>query len=287
MKSKSVILFLFAILAFSSCNRKEMERLKQENEQMQQTLAQRDGDVNNMISILNDIEENLSNIRSREERLLRITSTPESRTDKVEYIQHEIMAIDELMRKNRENLELLTQRLKTTTGEKQQLEKMIANLHTSIANKDREIQTLIANMEQLNVEISNLYGTVSTLEDEKTGLEITIEMQDREMNQRYFLIDNTKALREKGIIVRKGGILGIGKVDKLTDNPDLTEFTAIDLRDKNIFPIDARKAELISVHPSDSYIIRSSEDGKRLTSFEITLPNQFWEASKFMVLALD
>jgi uncharacterized protein (DUF3084 family) len=287
MKSKSVILFLFAVLAFSSCNRKEMERLKQENEQMQQTIAQREGDVNNMISVLNDIEENLSNIRSREERLLRITSTPENRTNKVEYIQHEIMAIDELMRKNRENLELLTQRLKTTTGEKQELEKMIANLHTSIANKDREIQTLIANMEQLNVEISNLYGTVSNLEDEKTGLEITIELQEKEMNKRFILIDNIKTLREKGVIVREGGILGIGKVDKLADNPDTSQFTAIDLREITIFPIDARKAELLSVHPSDSYIIRTSEDGKRLVSFEITLPEKFWKASKFMVLALD
>jgi len=287
MKTKSVFLFLFAILAFSSCNRKELERLKQENEQMQQTLEQRDGDVNNMISILNDIEENLTNIRTREERLVRITSTPESRIGKVEYIQHEIMAIDELMRKNRENLELLTQRLKTTTGEKQQLEKMIANLHTSIANKDREIQTLIANMEQLNVKISDLYGTVSRLEVDKTELEITIELQEREMNQRFYIIGDRKALREQEIIERKGGVLGIGKVDKLADNPDPAQFTAIDLREITIFPFDARKAELLTVHPSDSYIIRPSDDGKRLVSFEITLPEEFWKASKFMVLALD
>jgi uncharacterized protein (DUF3084 family) len=287
MKTKSVILFLFAILAFSSCNRKELERLKQENEQMQQTLEQRDGDVNNMISILNDIEENLANIHTREERVLRITSTTETRADKVDYIKHEIMAIDELMRKNRENLELLTQRLKTTTGEKQQLEKMIANLHTSIANKDREIQTLIANMEELNVQISDLYGTVSNLEDEKSELGVAIKLQEREMNQRFYIIGDRKALREQEMIVRKGGVLGMGKVDKLTDNPDPAQFTAIDLRENTIFPIDARKAELLTVHPSDSYIIRSSEDGKRLVSFEITLPEEFWKASKFMVLALD
>lgn len=280
-------LLLLIVVVFSSCNRKEVAQLKQENEKLQITLQQREDDINSMIAILNEIEENLSNVRSREDRLLQISSTPESRTNQVDDIKEEIMAIDELMKKNRENLALLSQRLKTTTGENQQLEKMISNLNTLVESKDSEIQTLIANMEDLNLQINDLYGTVSELQVDKAEKEITIDQQDKELHRGYFLIGMKKELREQGILIRTGGFLGIGKVDQLSDNLDPTQFTRIDVRENTNFPIDAKKISLLTVHPSDSYIIRSSEDGKRVVGFEITRVEEFWKASRYLVISLD
>lgn len=286
MKKIAAILVLLTIV-LTSCNRKEAERLKQENEKLQLTVLQREDDINSMIAILNDIEENLNNVRSREERLLRVTSTPESRTDKVEFIKNEIMAIDELMKKNRENLELLSQRLKTTTGEKQQLEKMITNLNTAVANKDREIQTLIVKLEDLNLQINDLYGTVTELRVDQAEKEVTIDMQDKTIHRGFYMINTIKELRTREILIREGGFLGLGRVDQLADNLDPNQFTMIDIRENSIFPVDAREVTLFSVHPSDSYIIRKSEDGKRVVSFEITQIDEFWKASRFMVLALE
>lgn len=286
MKKIAVALLLMTFVV-SSCQRKEVDRLKQENEKLQLTVQQREDDINSMISILNEIEENLTNVRAREERLLKISSTTENKTNKVDDIKQEIMAIDELMRKNRENLELLSQRLKTTTGENQQLEKMIANLNSVVESKDLEIQTLLADMEDMNLQINDLYSTVTDLKVDQAEKEITIDQQDKALHRGYYLIGLRKEMREQGILIRSGGFLGLGKVDKLADNLDPSQFTMIDIRENTVFPIDAEKINLLTVHPSDSYLIRNSEDGKRVTSFEITRVEDFWKASRFLVLSLD
>ena len=77
------------------------------------------------------------------------------------------------------------------------------------------------------------------------------------------------------------------KSNKLADQLDPFDFNIIDIREQNIFPIEAKKAKLISLHPSDSYIMRKSDDGKKVISFEITRVEEFWKNSKFMVLSLD
>ncbi|MBE0639757.1 MAG: hypothetical protein IH598_14660 [Bacteroidales bacterium] len=287
MMKKIAVALLLMTFVVSSCQRKEVDRLKQENEKLQLTVQQREDDINSMISILNEIEENLTNVRAREERLLKISSTTENKTNKVDDIKQEIMAIDELMRKNRENLELLSQRLKTTTGENQQLEKMIANLNSVVESKDLEIQTLLADMEDMNLQINDLYSTVTDLKVDQAEKEITIDQQDKALHRGYYLIGLRKEMREQGILIRSGGFLGLGKVDKLADNLDPSQFTMIDIRENTVFPIDAEKINLLTVHPSDSYLIRNSEDGKRVTSFEITRVEDFWKASRFLVLSLD
>ncbi len=282
-----LILLLLVLTVLSSCNRKELERLKQENQNLQAVVEQKDAEINTIISLLNEIEDNLSGIRMREQRILKASSGVESSANQVDNIKSDIMAIDELMRKNKENLELLSQRLKTVTGEKQQFEKMVNNLNAQVESKDREIQKLVADLEDKDMQINDLYSSVSQLKIEKAERDQVIGLQDKELNKGYYLIGNTKELRERGIIVRSGGVLGIGKVDQLAEGLDPADFTLIDIREADVFAIDAKKADLLSVHPSDSYIIRKSDDGKRIVSFEITLKDEFWKNSRFMVLALD
>jgi chromosome segregation ATPase len=283
----SIICFLICMVAFSSCNRAELEKLREENHQLRTEIEQREQDISGMIKVFNEIEDNLSNVRTREERILKYSRNAEGSTDKIDDIQSEIIAIDELMKKNRENLSLLGERLKTTTGEKQQLEKMMANLHSVVNSKDREIVELVRSMEDLNLQIEDLYGSITDLKVEKAKQEFTIDMQEKALNRGYYLIASTNDLREMGVVERSGGILGIGRVNKLADDLDLAIFTQLDIREVNNFSIDARKIDLLSSHPGDSYILRKSEDGKRFLSLEITRPADFWKTTRTLVIAMD
>jgi septal ring factor EnvC (AmiA/AmiB activator) len=283
----SIICFLICVVAFSSCNQAELEQLKEENHQLRAEIEQREQDISGMIKVFNEIEDNLSNVRTREERILKYSRNAEGSTDKIDDIQGEIIAIDELMKKNRENLSLLGERLKTTTGEKHQLEKMMANLHSVVNSKDREIVELVRSMEDLNLQIEDLYGSITDLKVEKAKQEFTIDMQEKALNRGYYLIASTKKLREMGVIERSGGILGIGRVSKLADDLDLAMFTMVDIREENNFSVDAHKVELLSSHPGDSYILRKSEDDKRFLSLEITRPADFWKTTRTLVIAMD
>jgi chromosome segregation ATPase len=283
----SIICFLVCMVVFSSCNRAELEKLREENHQLRAEIEQREQDISGMIRVFNEIEDNLSNVRTREERILKYSRNAEGSTDKIDDIQNEIIAIDELMKKNRENLNLLSERLKTTTGEKQQLEKMMANLHSVVNSKDREILELVRSMEDLNLQIEDLYGSITDLKVEKAKQEFTIDMQEKALNRGYYLVASTNDLREMGVVERSGGILGIGRVSKLADNLDLALFTQLDIQEDNKFSLDARKVDLLSSHPGDSYILRKSEDGKRFLSLEITRPADFWKTTRTLVIAMD
>jgi chromosome segregation ATPase len=286
MKKLTIYFFMF-IAALTSCNQAEIERLNKENETLKAEITQREQDINSMIDVFNNVEENLSRVRTSEERILRYAENVESGSDKIHDIQQEIIAIDELMKKNRENLSLLSERLKTTTGEKNQLERMIANLHSVVDSKDREIVELFKSMQDLNLQIDDLYESLTNLKVEKARQEFTIGMQEKALNRGFCLIASTKELREKGIIERSGGFLGLGKVDKLSDELDLSLFDAIDIREVEIFSVDARKIDVLSSHPGDSYIIRKSDDGKKVVSFEITRQADFWKTTRTLVIATD
>ena len=284
---KSIFILALILTFFTSCNRKEVERLKQENQSLQNLINQKENEINSIILLLNEIEENLTGIRIREERIMKASSGIETNNNQIENIKSDVMAIDDLMKKNRENLELLSQRLKATTGEKQQLEKMINNLNSQVDRKDKEIQKLVADLYDKNLQIHELYSSITQLETEKAEIEEVIDQQDKELHRAYWIIGNSKELKKSGIIVSSGGFLGIGKSNKLADQLDPFDFNIIDIREQNIFPIEAEKAKLISLHPSDSYIMRKSDDGKKVISFEITRVEEFWKNSKFMVLSLD
>ncbi|HRW97318.1 MAG TPA: hypothetical protein P5104_07295, partial [Bacteroidales bacterium] len=281
MKRQFVFLMMMIAVVLSSCKQKEIEQLMQQNDELQTALEQSESNLNSLLTILNDIDENLTNIRSREERLLQMSASVEKKENQVDAIKEEIKAIDELMRKNRENLELLSNRLKTTTGEKQQLEKMITNLNKVVESKDQEIQEMITDMQDLNLQISDLYGKVSDLQEEKVEKEMVITEQDKALHQGFYRIGDSKELIELGLIVKSGGFLGLGRMEKLAEVFDPAWFNEIDIRETTAFEIDAKKVNLLTVHPSDSYIIRSSEDGKRKISFEITRTDEFWKASKY------
>ena len=287
MKKLIFILVLSAIF-MASCNThtKELEQLKQENEVLKKNLALRDQDISSFMQVFNEIGDNIAQIKAREQLIAKQTSNIEAGQDKVAVVKDDLMAIDELMRKNRENIQNLSAKLKSSRFENKELQKMVANLERTISDKDIEIVGLVKELETLNYEVKDLYSSVSKLESENVEKGSIINNQDKALNQAFYLIGAEKELKEKEVITKKGGFAGIGRVEKLNQDLNQGLFTEIDIREKNTFPIDGKKVKLLTNHPSDSYIIRKNDDD-RYYSFEITKPEEFWRSSKYMVLTVD
>jgi len=206
--------------------------------------------------------------------------------DRVEAVKNDIRSIDELMSQNRENLKNLSYKLKSSKGENKELGRMLANLEKIIGRKDAEIVSLVSELEDLNFEVEDLYTSVSKLTHENLEQGRIIDTQKTELNTAYYITGSKKDLKEKEIITKKGGFIGIRSVDKLRQDFEKDLFTKIDIRETTVFPIDAKKVNLVTTHPSDSYIIRKNDE-KRYFSFEITKPEDFWRSSKYLVLVLD
>ena len=287
MKKLIFILLLPAIL-LASCNthKKELEQLKHENDSLRRNLELKGQDVGSFMQIFNEIGENLAQIKAREQIITKQTGNMEAGQDKVAAVKDDLMAIDELMKKNRENIKNLSAKLKSSKFENKELQKMVANLQNTISEKDVEIVGLVKELESLNYQVKDLYSSVSKLETENVEKGAIINDQDKALNQAFYLIGAEKELKEKEVITKKGGFAGIGRVEKLNQDLNQSLFTEIDIREKTTFPIEGKKVKLLTNHPSDSYIMRKNED-ERYYSFEITKPEDFWRSSKYMVLVVD
>jgi hypothetical protein len=284
MKNSALYLILLLIVA-TSCNQSEIKQLENENEDLKLKLEQREEDINNFMQVFNEIEENLAEVRIKEKLIVKSSGNNEN-GDRVETVKNNIKAIDDLMQRNRKNLKNLSDKLKSSAGENNQLRRMIDNLELMIKDKDREILELVGKLEDLNFEVQDLYSSISDLKLENLEQSRLISNQEDELNAAWFIIGENKDLIDKGIIDKEGGIIGIGAVKTLAENVDQSLFTKIDIRTKTIFPLDAKKVTLVTTHPSDSYLIRYDEESKRYTSFEITLPEEFWKSSKYLVLSI-
>ncbi len=285
MKNLIPVILLVMIFAVS-CNNAEMEQLKQENVELKKELDQREEDVKNFMQVFNEIEENLAQVRMKEKLIVKNSASSEN-GDRVASVKSDIRAIDDLMQKNRENLKNLSNKLKSSKGANSELLRMIGNMETMIKDKDREIMELVGQLEDLNFEVQDLYSSISDLKLENLEQSRLIDLKEKELNTAWYIIGSKKELKEKGVIDKEGGILGIGAVKTLDADVDLSLFTEIDIREKTVFPVDGKKVSLVTTHPADAYLMRKGEDEKRYTSFEITRVEEFWKNSKYMVLVVD
>jgi hypothetical protein len=204
----------------------------------------------------------------------------------VEAVKNDIRAIDLLMKQNKENLKNLSGKLKSANVENKEIKRMLDNLGNMIVSKDMEILSLVNDLESLNFEVGELYSSVADLRAENIKQGRVIDVQAMQINRAYYVIGTEKELKDMEIITKKGGFIGIGRVEQMMEDVDQKLFTIIDIRTQTIFPIDAKKVSLVTTHPSDSYIIRKNEETKRYFSFEITKPEEFWEASKYLVISV-
>ena len=284
---KNIFCYLIILLMIvSSCNNAELEQLKKENEELKIVAQQRETEIGNFMQVFNEIEENLSQIRMKEQLIVRRSNSLETGKNKIDAVKNDISAIDELMKKNRKNINNLSEKLKSSRHENKELEKMVMNFQKIINEKDSEIVTLVSKLDELNFEVEGLYTSVADLKKENIEKKQIIKTQEKELHKAFYITGTEKELKEKGIITKAGGFIGIGRVKKLNQDFDKKLFTEIDIREKKIFPVDTKKIKLLMPHPSDSYIIRKN-DKKIYFSFEITRPEEFWKASKYMVLVTD
>ena len=126
------------------------------------------------------------------------------------------------MAKNKNRIGSLTKKLKESNLKIEGLEKMIENLQTSLNQKDTEIADLKSKMEGLNIELSNLNTNYQAVEAESAG---KTEM----LNTAYYAIGTSKELKDKKVISREGGFVGLGKTTTVSSDFNKEYFTKIDI----------------------------------------------------------
>lgn len=270
-------------LTFSGCNSHEKEvnpladSLSSANGNLNGQLNEKEAALQEFITAFNEIQENLNTIKEKEKIVNNTASTKGDVKSKEGQIKEDIQSIYDLMAKNKNRIGSLTKKLKDSRLKVEGLEKMIENLQTSIDQKDGEIADLKSKIEGLNIELSTLNTNYTASEASN------VEKQDM-LNTAYYAIGTSKELKEKKVISKEGGFIGLGKTTKVSEDFNKDYFTKINIEQTLSINIGAKKAKILTNHPSSSYKLIGE---KPVEKIDITNPKEFWGASKYLVIVID
>lgn len=292
-------IILAMTLSLVSCNQDKIKKLEENNTALNSKNEQLDSTLTGYLTFVNKIDENLQLIREKEAILAeQDLRDPEYKQDKKDQILDEIKAINTLMEDNRKKIAQLQSALENSGSQNAQLNKLTKSLQNRIAERDKTINDLKEEVKTYFTEIVALEEEVSTLDKKLAESDQTLALKEEVIESQRATISNQhqalttafvakgsfKELEEKEVVVREGGILGIGAVEKLSESPNQTAFAKVDIQKTQLIPLDAKRVELVTNHPIDSYHLHKVEDGKAVASLEIVNPEKFWEQSKYLVV---
>ena len=255
-----------------------LEDLKTENIKVINESVKKDSMINAYALYVNEIHQNLDLITTEQGLINTLRQKGElgKMATESEVIDN-IKTISDLMAKNASRVARLTKDLKNANIEMDEFEKMIITITEEVAIKNQEIYRL----EEELANIDGAYQELFVVLDEKQEL---IDQQVAEINQVWYAIGSSKELKNNGVITKEGGLLGIGRTNKLKADFNHDYFTEINLTDVREIVLGGKSAEMLTAHSSESYTIEGSEGlAEKLI---IKDEKDFWSASKYLVIVL-
>lgn len=289
MKKILYLVLIMVVVLTTGCNRKEIARLQAQRDSLMAVGSSKDASLVEFVDAFNEIQANLDTIKQKEKIIDNTAkNSQEVKGSKKEQIQSDINYIYNLLEKNRQLVAQLSDKLKKSNRQNAEMQKMIDNLNKMISEKDAQIADLTAQLNTMNIkvqdlnrEVGSLNTSVSNLTTETKQKQQVIEEKTTQLNTAYYVIGTTKELKDKKIITKEGGFIGIGRSKDVVDDLDLSNFTRVDITKLSVIPIMKKKVTIISSHPANSYRITGKNAADSLI---ITNAAEFWSLSKVLVV---
>ena len=205
-----------------------------------------------------------------------------SGTNKTETLDR-IATLRSSILRNKSRIRQLEANLKSNGNKISGLQKMVANLKQTVAEKEQFVAELTARVDALQTQVAGLATEVQQDQETLRARDQAIEEKRRELATVYYIVGTKRDLTEKGAVVARGGLLGIGKtlLPAPTANPGA--FNALDTDQETVISLGAAKAQVLSAQPADSYELRLV-DGKM--ELHILNPVEFRKIKHVVVMTV-
>ncbi|MFP4449227.1 MAG: hypothetical protein ACLFPH_10875, partial [Bacteroidales bacterium] len=269
------------------CNKKELEELRQENEELTEQVKKKDSRIKELKNQLSRVEKNL-------ESMIENKSPGDlSGLEKVGKLRQRLEKVNELVQETKEKREDFEKDLSGARYQANKYKKEADNLDKELKEHKDSLQVITEDLEAKAEKIKEMTSKMDEQESEidelskenQTYLD-SLKKQTNKLNTAYIAVNSGKNLENKNIIKKEGGFLGfLGQTWILDPTFSESDFKPFNKVEENKITIDAkkRKAEVITSHPENAYTMKEEEDDK--TVLEITDPEKFWRASKHLVIA--
>lgn len=213
-----------------------------------------------------------------------------------EAIQREIDQIEALIKENEQIINDLNLKVDERDKQLAEYDQTVKRLNGRVSEYKSEVAQLVAEKKELGEHLAkaqsenqDMQVVLASRQEELKLQHETIQtqgqqlqQQDKELNTAYYVMGSFKDLRDKGIMEKEGGIIGIASTKEVKDDFNKDEFEEIDIRHTPLIPVFSKDAELASIHPNGSYEWVEGEDNPHW--LRITDPDRFWESTKYLVI---
>ncbi len=275
----AILAILFGIMWMNSANKISVAEKKARDTQKL---------YENATNTLNDVQ---SSLESMDQDLLGSIagsdeipgSTPEERRAR---LINNISNMRSQIESNKKKLADLERQLSSVKGQRDGYLKNANNLKALIAEKESMLTELEGRLAESDAKNANLIQKsqqeIAEREAQIREKQGIIENQNQDLNQIYYIADTRKNLIATGVVDRKGGILGIGRVTTVSSKIITEKFTPMNLLDSReiSLPPSAKGYAVLSNHVAASYTLTKEGDNWML---KVTDPESF-RKQKFLVL---
>ena len=149
-------------------------------------------------------------------------------------------------------------------------ENTIANYKVQVAEQSEQIAELTDTLTQTQ---QALEETVAQSEMQQE----VISTQDKMLNTGYYIVADKSQLMDLGLL--EGGVFSRKRLT--TQGFSHEGFTQVDIREVSEIILGSKKVDIMTTHPSDSYVLETLADGR--LKLVIKDQNAFWKNSRFLV----
>ena len=170
----------------------------------------------------------------------------------------------------------------------------MTELEGKVTSMERLVGEMRANLEEKTTLIAELetkvLGLTQTVEQQTATIaekETVIEGQTKVINTAHVGIAGKKALEAKGIIEKKGAVLGMRGSWVQTGKFDPDIFREIDITKESEFAIGAplKKVKVLSTHPADSYELTAVDE--KSSNLKVLDAARFWSGEKVLLVMFN
>jgi len=301
MRKYAWTLFVVGALATTGCNQAELKKALADAKSAE---AQKDSlltEVLETTQFVTDINSELAKAKS-----LAVTTAstdpgvPGARKDR-EDRKAALERVNAVITKLNESEAKLAETETRAKQSRQRNARLLAQIETykkTIEDLRTTAEAQKAELADKNTQIATLAGRVDTLSTEKSQLETdkaaltdTVVNLTAYKNTVYYAIGTKDELVKKGIITKEGSKFLVFGGTRLEPARNLSPegFTAIDKTTNKSIPLPRtdKKYKIVS-RQSPTYLASGvTKDGKITGAVEIGQPEEFWSASKYLILVQD
>lgn len=293
----AALVVMAGIASMSSCkkNKAEVAKVNQDsidNLALTDSLATIRAEKDTLAALMMEVSDGMNQILDMQNQMS-VENLNTDSPDKKAQLRNNILAIQQGIVEQKQRVAQLEKRLKQSTNYSDAMKKQIASLKQQLDHQESIINSLTAQLQAAHVTIKNLNTKVDSLNTENAHVtsaynSASARAQEEtqrannlvnEMNVCYYVVGSKNELKRQKII--ETGFLRKTRVME----GDFTQsyFTKADKRTLNRIALHSKKAEIMSRHPSGSYVIED-EGGQKV--LKITNPSRFWELSNYLVVKI-